>query len=147
MIRKALENAENVDEAITLALEMHDFPLAFSDIESLMPERFKHREKIRRSIKRLLRQNIIQEIWVVTPEGAVKAYSIRTDTSYLIAIPVKDLKEHGYYTYLGLGYEKDRPGYPLYRLDCDILFIHVDKKPLKAPIITLIGPDDMNPEA
>ncbi|MEM4497686.1 MAG: hypothetical protein QW692_02540 [Nitrososphaerota archaeon] len=126
-IRRAVEEERSIDEAVTRILEIHSTPLTFSDILKLLPEHMRHKDRLSRCLKRLLRQNIIQKVVVIWYDGAYEGYAIRTDTSILAAVPVRDLREMGYRVLIGVKVEGQGEGYPLMEVEGDALLIHIDR--------------------
>jgi hypothetical protein len=129
MIRMEIEDAKSADEAVLTALRIHEYPLTFSDIERLMPEKFQHHERLSRALRRLIKQGRVQEIFVITMDEAAKAYALMTDTPILVGIPVRLMREIGYEVLLGFGYEEQKEPYDLYEVKADYILIHIN--PLK----------------
>jgi hypothetical protein len=129
MIKMEIEDAKSADEAVLTALRIHEYPLTFSDIERLMPEKFQNHEKLSRALGRLIKEGRVQEVFVITVGKAVKAYALMTDTSMLVSIPVRLMREMGYEVLLGFGYEEQKEPYDLYEVKADYILIHIN--PLK----------------
>jgi hypothetical protein len=129
MIKMEIENVKSVDEAVLTALRIHEYPLTFSDIERLMPEKFQHHERLSRALRRLIKQGRVQEIFVITMDEAAKAYALMTDTPILVGIPVRLMREIGYEVLLGFGCEEQKEPYDLYEVKADYILIHIN--PLK----------------
>jgi hypothetical protein len=130
-IRWRVKEAENIDNAIYTALEIHDMPLTFNDIRSLMPAEFENPKKITVALNRLIRERKVQRVIVIMPEGPVKAYATITDTQILIGIPVWLFRQWGYEVSMGFAKENQRKHYDLFEPKCDYLLIHINRS--KAP--------------
>jgi hypothetical protein len=130
-ILSRVEKAEKIDDAIYIALEAHETPLTFNDLEELMPGRFEHRWKLTSALRRLLRDRKIQKVVVFDADRVVTAYATITDTQVLAAIPVKLLRDQGYEVSIGCAHSNQRKPYDLYEPKCDYLLIHINRS--KAP--------------
>jgi hypothetical protein len=126
-IKSMAESTEETEDAVYIALELHRFPLTFSDIKELMPERHKNPKKITNALKRLIRQRKVQEVIVIMPEGPVKAYATITDTQILVGIPVWLFREQGYGVWVGFANEGQREPYDLDLVQTDYVMIHIDR--------------------
>ncbi len=126
-LRMETERAESIDDAILAALRIHVTPLTFNDLLKLMPERFRHGEKLSRALKRLIRDGMAQEVIVIMMDEVVKAYALMTDTRILVSIPVMDLRKEGYKVLIGFAYEGRKEPYDLYEVKADYILIHIDR--------------------
>jgi transcription initiation factor TFIIIB Brf1 subunit/transcription initiation factor TFIIB len=122
-----VREAKGAEDAIYAALEVHETPLTFNDIKSLMRENHKHPERITRALEELIRQRKAQKVIVITPEDCVTAYATITDTQILVGIPVRLLRELGYGVWVGSANEGQREPYDLDLVEDDWLMIHIDR--------------------
>jgi hypothetical protein len=125
-IRSEVKKTSSINEAIQRALEISKVPLTFNDLEELMPDQFKHHEKLVRSLRRLKKQGEVQEVYVFTMDGPVKTYAPMTDTPVLICIPIKFLRECGYQVLIGGALEDKKKPYDLIDAKSDYIMIHIN---------------------
>jgi predicted Zn-ribbon and HTH transcriptional regulator len=130
-IKMNVRGSKNTEEAVLKAIEAHNTPLTFNDILELMPEKFNHRERVRRALKKLAKKRKVMQVVVVTVDKIVKAWAKMTDTPILVSIPVKFLEEEGYETLIGFGYYDQKKPYGLYSVKADCILIHIN--PSKSP--------------
>jgi hypothetical protein len=122
-----VREAKKPDDAVYAALEVHETPLTFNDIMSLMPEDYKHPEKITRALEELIKQRKVQKVITIMPEGPVVAYATITDTQILVGIPVWLFRELGYDLSIGFPPYAPKEPYDLYEIPGDWLMIHIDR--------------------
>jgi len=131
IISMEMEKARSIDEAVLTALRIHVAPITFNDLMELMPNKFKHEERLSRALKRLLRQGRIQQVIMITVDEIIKAYALMTDTRILVSIPVSFIREEGYEVLMGFGHEEQKEPYDLYEVKADYILIHIS--PSKSP--------------
>ncbi len=74
-LRQIAEEAESIEEAILKVLNAYSFSLTFNEIKRVMPERFRHPEKIRRALNRLIDDlEVVRILWLLG-DDQIEAYT------------------------------------------------------------------------
>ena len=125
IITMETEKARSIDEAVLAALSIHKTPLTFNDLRKLMPDKFKHQERLSRALKRLIKQRRIQRVITIMAKEAINSYALMTDTPLLVGIPVAFIRKEGYEVLIGFGWEGQKKPYDLYEVKADYLLMHI----------------------
>lgn len=129
-IREAIKEIADLEEALIRIFELHATPLTYNDIKKLLLDKNINPKTLTKCLKKLLKQNVIQKIIVITHEDVIWCYALRTDASILASVPVWFLKEEGYNVLIGWANYDQKEPYDLSETEGDYLMIHIDKKGL-----------------
>jgi hypothetical protein len=122
-----VREAENPDDAIYAALEVHGTPLTFNDIKSLMREEHMHPETMTRALERLIRQRKVHKVIIITHEGSLELYAKYAEAPVYVIVPASLLRKLGYEVWAGWAPEGSKEPYDLYEIPGGYLVIQIDR--------------------